>query len=423
MAAALYRAMLVHSLDRHSVEWFADGALLVERGRILAYGDYATISQDFPGVPTMDWRDSIIIPGLVDIHAHVAQLSGVGSDRADLLDWLEQVIYPLERCCADDDVAASIADAFFQRALAAGTTTIAAFAPPFESATERCFEVADELGIRAVMGMTLMDMNAPAYLVADSNKLIAATERLATRWHNHRRLHYCITPRFAGSCSFTLLRRCGELASATGLPIQTHLAESRAELELIANLFPESSDYTDVYQRAGLLTDKTILAHCIHLSTTELERLSTASPAIAHCPASNTYLQSGIMPLVEYLDRWNLRVGLGTDIGAGYHASILDEARTAREHAKLRRMSQQTLRVPSHAEAFYLATLGGAIALSLGDEVGNFLPGKAADFVRIRRAPYRTITTTDDALAYVLYAASDSIYATMIEGIPVWQKP
>jgi guanine deaminase len=422
MAALLYRGMLLHAYSHSLVEWFADGGILVERGRILAVGEYETVSHDFPGVPVVDCRGSVIIPGLVDTHAHLAQLQAIGSERSNLLDWLDQVIFPIEEHCSNLEDAAKIADAFFRRALAAGTTTMAVYAPPFESATDVSFQIAEQLGIRVLMGMTLMDSNAPTSLLGTPDDLIAATERLAARWHRRGRLLYCITPRFAGSCSQELLERCGTLAAASGLPIQTHLAESPGELRLIAERFPHCHDYTSVYERAGLVTDRTILAHCIYLSSSELERIKSAAAAIAHCPASNAYLQSGIMPLVDYLDYGHLRIGLGTDIGAGYHASILDEARIAREHGKLRHIIGHAHRVPTATEAFYLATLGGADALGLQSEIGNFQPGKAADFVRIDLAPYRTINSADEALSYLLYAGASNVRETLIEGTTVWQR-
>ncbi len=422
MPATLYRGMLLHSIGRHSVEWFSDGALLGEGGKILAVGDFPTIHREFPGVNVVDWSGSILIPGLVDTHAHIPQLNAVGSDRRDLLTWLEHVIYPLEQHYTEPDAAHVVADAFFRRVIAAGTTAIAAYAPASEDATNVCFEVADRYGIRALLGMTMMDQNVPAPLRSTASELIAATERLAHRWHKHRRLLYCITPRFAGSCSRELLRKCGELAVQLGLPVQTHLAESPAELRYIAELYPEHPDYTSVYEHAGLVTNRTILAHCIYLSSSEQQRLCHASAAIAHCPASNAYLQSGIMPLVEYLDTEKLRIGLGTDIGAGYHASILEEARTARELAKLRMIFRHTHRIPTHEEAFYLATLGGAGVLNLSNEIGNFLQGKWADFVRIECEPYRPITSASDALAYILYAATNKVCATVIEGTIVWQQ-
>jgi guanine deaminase len=423
MTAALYRCAILHSRNRQMVEFFSDGGLVVEGGRVRACGDYAHIEPLFHGVPVVDWRGSLLIPGLVDTHAHLPQLPAIGAARADLLEWLQQEIFPLEARFRDIGFAERIAEAFFRRALASGTTLVAVYAPPYEEATDACFRVATQYGIRAVMGMTLMDTNAPAELLSEPSDLIAASKRLINRWHgtNAGRLYYALTPRFAGSCSRELLKECGQLAAECSVHVQTHLAESPGELVWIASLFPEHPNYTSIYDRAGLLTERTILAHCIYLERTELARIQEQGSAIAHCPASNVYLRSGIMPLSDYMEL-PIRIGLGTDIGAGFHASILDEARTAREVAKVRQMFHHSGSVPSLAEAFYLATLGGAEALGFGDLLGDFSEGKEADFVRIAIEPYRSLNTAQQALEYALYAGSHNVIATVIAGVEVWQS-
>ncbi|GBD05695.1 Guanine deaminase [bacterium HR20] len=422
MTAAIYRCAILHCRNRQTVEFFSDGGLVVEGGRIRACDDFACIEPLFHGLPVVDWRGSVLIPGLVDTHAHLPQLSAIGAERADLLDWLQQVIFPLEARFRDTAFAERIAEAFLRRALASVTTLIAVYGPQYEEATDACFRVAAQFGIRAVMGMTLMDSNAPAELLSEPSALIAACKRLINRWHgaNEGRLFYALTPRFAGSCSRELLKQCGQLAAECPVHVQTHLAESPGELAWIASLFPEHPNYTSIYDRAGLLTERTILAHCIYLEPTELARIQEQGSAIAHCPASNIYLRSGIMPLSDYL-KLPVKIGLGTDIGAGYHTSILDEARYAREVAKVRQMIHRSGSVPSLAEAFYLATLGGAEALGFADMLGNFSEGKEADFVRIAIEPYRTIDTAEHALEYVLYAGTQNVTATVIAGVEVWQ--
>lgn len=423
MELVLYRAAILHAYSPQQVEFFSDGGLLVEKGTIRACGNFSTVHSHVPTATVVDWRGSIIIPGLVDLHAHLPQLSAIGCERSSLLQWLDEVIFPLEQQFRDPNHVEEHAEAFFRRALSGGTTAMAVFAPPYEEATNICFEAAAAVGIRATMGMTLMDINAPAALLGSPDALIAATERLLHRWHGVGRLRYCVTPRFAGSCSEELLRRCSEVAKHHDLLIQTHLAESPGELSLIRELFPHCPDYTSLYRACGILSERTVLAHCIYLSEDELHQIEHTGAAIAHCPASNAYLQSGIMPLVEYLERGMHRIGLGTDIGAGYHGSILNEARTAREQAKLRRIFTGSLRIPTLEEAFYLATLGGAEALGLAQQIGNFAVGKAADFVRIMIPPYRTISSARAALETVLYIGQENIAATIIEGELCWQRP
>lgn len=423
MTGAIYRCALLHCRNRHTVEFFSEAGLVVECGRILACGDFARIEPLFHGLPVVDWRGSLVIPGLVDTHAHLPQLPAIGAEQGDLLDWLQQEIYPLEARFRDITFAERIADAFFRRALAAGTTLVTVYAPPYEEATDACFRIAAQYGIRAVMGMTLMDRNAPEELLSEPAALMDACQRLIHRWHGSSggQLLYALTPRFAGSCSRELLERCSKLAVEYPVHIQTHLAESPGELRWITTLFPDYPHYTSIYEHAGLLTERTILAHCIYLQPAELASIQKHGAAIAHCPASNVYLRSGIMPLSDYLEL-SVNIGLGTDIGAGYHASILDEARFAREMAKVRQMIHGSGSVPSLEEAFYLATLGGAEALGFADMLGNFAEGKDADFVRISIEPYRPLETAQQALEYALYAGTQNVTATVIAGVEVWQS-
>ncbi|MCS7000080.1 MAG: guanine deaminase [Bacteroidota bacterium] len=423
MPAMIYRGAILHAIDRDTIAFFPDGGLLVERGRIVACQQFEQLHEQCPRVAVADWRGSLIIPGLVDAHVHLPQTEAIGAERDNLLTWLEEVIFPTERKFRDSSYAELIAHAFFQQALAAGVTAMVVFAPPYEEATEVCFHAAYERGIRVTMGMTLMDTNVPEDLCGTPDELIAASERLAARWHNKGRLRYCITPRFAGSCSLELLKRCGETAQAMGLPIQTHLAESPSELQLIKCLFPLHRDYTSVYEDTGILSERTLLAHCIYLTSDELEKIEQSRAAIVHCPSSNVYLQSGIMPLAEYLDSYNIPIGIGSDIGAGYNWSMLREARAARECSKIRHIQGHSRRIISLEEAFYLATLGGAHAIGLAHEVGNFAVGKAADFVRVSVPSYRSLTTARQALEYLLYAGTEAILSTTIEGECVWQRP
>jgi len=424
MRSMIYRGAILHALSRNTVEFFREGALVVENGKIRACGDITSIQKLFYGLPVVDWRESIIVPGFVDTHAHIAQLPAIGAERTNLLDWLNQVIFPLEARFQNIVYAEHVAESFFRRALEAGTTLIAAYAPPYEEATDACFRIAERLGIRVVMGMTLMDCNAPSELLSEPEELIAACKRLIRRWQgcNSGRIHYAITPRFAGSCSRNLLRRCGQIARECSVHIQTHLAESPSEVAWITNLFPDYPNYTSIYEHAGLLTDRTILAHCIYLSPQERALVHNYHAAISHCPASNVYLRSGIMPLVEYLDE-SLTIGLGTDVAAGYHSCILDEARFAREVAKVRQFVHDESPVPSLEDVFYLATLGGAKALGFGDSLGNFSEGKEADFVRITIEPYRTIDTAEHALEYILYEGRNHLCSTVIAGEAVWESP
>ncbi|MDW7996956.1 MAG: guanine deaminase [Bacteroidota bacterium] len=386
-AVTVYRArVLLNPTPQRRVECLWDGALVVDasNGSIVACAPTAELGRHFSGAPTVDFGPhSVLLPGLVDVHTHLPQYPAIGQDRDELLTWLRELIFPLEARYADPDFAEQQAELFFRTALDSGTTTLVTFGPPTAAATSRAFAAAARAGLRVLMGQTLMDRNVPVELSTPTNDALQALERITAEWHgDDGRLFSVVSPRFAGSCSLELLQLCSRFAQRHQLLLQTHLAESPRELRWIAELFPEFSDYTAIYEAAALLTPRTIFAHCIYLSPSERARLHSAGCAIAHCPRSNAFLRSGIMPLRQYLQE-GLRVGLGTDIGAGYSLSVLEEARYACEMAKLRAFLTPE-EVPTEVtpeEALWLATLGGAQALGLEHQIGTLDPGKEADFI------------------------------------------
>ncbi|MCS7177600.1 MAG: guanine deaminase [Candidatus Kapabacteria bacterium] len=386
-AVTVYRArVLLNPTPQRRVECLWDGALIVEasNGSIVARAPTAELGRHFSGAPTVDFGPhSVLLPGLVDVHTHLPQYPAMGQDRGELLTWLRELIFPLEAQYADPDFAERQAESFFRTALEFGTTTLLTFGPPTVAATSRAFTAAARVGLRVFMGQTLMDRNIPVELSTPADDALQALERIAGEWHGYDgRLFLAVSPRFAGSCSLELLQLCSRFAQQHQLLLQTHLAESPQELRWIAQLFPDFPDYTAIYEAAGLLTPRTIFAHCIYLSPSEQARLRSAGCAIAHCPRSNVFLRSGIMPLRRYL-REGFRVGLGTDVGAGYSLSVLEEARYACEIAKLRTFLAPE-EIPTEItpeEALWLATLGGAQALGLEHRIGSLDPGKEADFI------------------------------------------
>jgi len=195
-----------------------------------------------------------------------------------------------------------------------------------------------------------------------------------------------ITPRFAPSCTSDLLAGLGKIAKEQALPIQTHMSENLAEVELVKELFPNHRGYGDVYDAHGLYTDRTILAHCVHITDEEAAVCAAKGVGIAHCPISNTSLTSG-----EAKVRWMLengvKVGLGTDCSGGYSPSILETARQASNVSRhvCMKSTVTTEKTPqlSLGEILFLATLGGAQVCALQDKIGNFLVGKEFDALLI----------------------------------------
>jgi guanine deaminase len=413
----LIRASLLSAPSLQELRFEADGGLVVDgKGSITDAGAFEAVSARHPGMVVEDLRPFWILPGLVDLHAHLPQYEAVAADGLELLPWLERHIFPAEARFADGAHARATARTYLRDALSLGTTTTVLYATIHAEATDAIFQEAEACGIRAVIGKTMMDRHAPGSLREDTETSLRDSEELCRAWHGRDggRLQYAFTPRFAPSCSRELMLGAGRLAQKYGAFIQTHLAENLQELEWVRELFPEADSYTDVYRRFGLLGSRTLLGHGIHLAPAERRVLRESGSHLIHCPSSNAFLQSGIMPLRKWLGE-GLSVGLGTDVGAGPSLSMFREMGEACTASKLRRAAQtvQTARlsqVPGLSEeqkllvagaldldpqpaldavgAFHLATRGGAEALGLGDRLGRLEPGFDADFlvVDIRQA-------------------------------------
>lgn len=387
------RARLLTPLTSGGSRFERDAVLRVdERGRI---ADVTDARASHATTDTVDLRPLLLLPGMIDLHAHLPQIPNAGFGAGlDLLTWLERDIFPLERTF-DADAAARVAPLAYRAFAAAGTTTVVLYGAVFEPSIDVAFAAAEEHGIRAVIGKVMMDRMRygeamPERAVLDMS--LRQTADLIDRWHcrDEGRLRYAVTPRFAVSCSPDMLRESAALARAKGTYWQTHLAEDEREIVEVQRLYPEAVDYTDVYDRAGGLGPHALLAHAIHLSDREVERLAETRSNIAHCPASNLFLASGAMPLSRYLDA-GLTIGLGSDVAAGPDLSIFSAMRAGAYTQNGRRAILGDEQRPLEPlEWLRLATLGGASALGQDDVIGSLEPGKEADFILVdpeRTAP------------------------------------
>jgi len=342
------------------------------------------------GVPdAIDLRPMVVIPGLVDLHAHLPQIpnAGLGSGL-DLLTWLDRYIFPLERAY-DRAVAEQQGPAAFRAFAAAGTTTVVAYAALWADSTDAVFAAAEAHGIRAIIGKVMMDRITYDDRIAPNEILetsLRQSDELAARWHgtDGGRLRYAFTPRFAVSCSAEMMRESASLAARHGAYVQTHLSEDDGEIGEVRRLFPEATDYLDVYDRAGALGPRTILAHAIHLSDREVGRLVDSGSRVAHCPASNLFLSSGLMPLGAYRAA-GMTVGLGSDVAAGPELSLFTVMRAG---AVTQRVLELTGRADRSSAVhgvdwLRLATLAGATALGQEAEIGSLEAGKEADLVAV----------------------------------------
>jgi guanine deaminase len=320
------------------------------------------------------------------MHAHLPQLPNAGLGAGlDLLTWLDRYIFPLERGF-DERTADAVAPQAFRAFAAAGTTTAVLYGAVYEDSLDRCFSAAEAHGIRAVIGKVMMDRLRYDPSVQDSEVLelsLRQSHDLIERWHGRDsgRLLYAVTPRFAVSCSAEMLKESAALAAATGAYWQTHLAEDRHEIDEVLELFPDALDYTDVYERAGGLGERAILAHAIHLSEREIGRLAETKSRVVHCPSSNLFLASGAMPLARYLEA-GVSVGLGTDVAGGPDLSLFSVMRAgAYTQSGLRTMLGETRPSLTPLDWLRLGSLDGARALGLSDTFGSLEAGKEADFI------------------------------------------
>ena len=378
-----FRASILHCLSdpgeesrASAFEYFEDGLLIIEDGTVLEAGNAETLLDGLAeDVLLTEFPGKLIVPGFIDCHVHYPQLDIIASYGEQLLDWLHRYAYPAEARFSDPDYARAAATVFVDELLNNGTTTALVFGTVHPHSADAIFEAAAARDMRLIAGKVLMDCNCPEELRDDADSAYADSKALIERWHGRGRLGYAITPRFALTSTEEQLASAGKLAREyPEVWVHTHLAENRDEVEQIARQFPSSRSYLDVYDQFGLLRERSVFAHCLHLDDQDRARMASMGGAAAFCPTSNLFLGSGLFDL-SAMRAANVRCGLGTDVGGGTSLSLL---KTASEAYKVLHLQDHAL--PA-TRALYLATLGAAEALYLDDAIGNFLPGKEADFV------------------------------------------
>lgn len=367
---------------------------------------------EIPDAADLGGRSTLISPGFIDAHLHLPQFGSIGAHGLPLLKWLEQVVYVAEQRWADTDLARAMTRRVAQQLLSVGTTGIGAYATVHHDATRAALEEIDAVGLRGVIGQVLMDRGAPSSLCREAAQLIDQSAQLAESYPAGRRLATAVTPRFAVSCSESLLAAAGQLASSTGLMIQTHLAETTAEIELVKQRFGELS-YVGVYARAGLLTFRSIFGHGVHLDQPQRDQLRTAGAVIAHCPTANRFLRSGTMNRAQMIAD-GIGVVLGSDIGAGYDRSMVRVARAAIEAAASIGES-----FPDAASQWHAITAGAAAILGW-DDGGRIERGCVADLLVIQ-PDVAWLECEYDPLARLLYTWDDRwLKQTILRGQIAW---
>ena len=397
-----YRAAILRfdpaRAPRDAAVFEEDGLLVVGpdalgRQLVQAVGPYHALKDQFPGVAVTHFPGRIIAPGFVDMHLHFPQVDVIGSPAEGLLPWLENYTYPEEKRFLAPDYSAQAAAFFIAELLRNGVTTALVFATSHPSSVQALFTEARAQRMRLISGLCLMDRHAPAGVLnrAAPDGSHDATEQslldsqaLIQQWHGQGRLGYAITPRFAPSCSEAQLRGAGELAARyPDVWIQSHVAENKDEIAWARSLFPASRSYLGTYADFGLLRERAIYAHCLHLDEGDRALMHRSGAVAAVCPSSNLFLGSGFFDYAG-ANRAGLRYGLGSDVGGGTSFSPFHTMLAAYCAGREGQTKPGVSLSPQHL--WWQHTAGAAQALGLDGTagraaVGNLQPGCDADFV------------------------------------------
>jgi guanine deaminase len=427
----LLRAPLFHTprnpfRDSSALECYEDGGLLVTDGCVAACGDYLTLRAAHAEIPTVDLRGGFLLPGFVDTHIHFPQLRVLGGLGRSLFDWLEHCALPEEARMADHAYACRVAREFVHALASHGTTTASVFGAHFAPATAALFEAAEATGLRIAAGQVLSDRRLMPELHQTPECAYRESSLLIERFHRHGRSLYSVTPRFAVSASEAMLEVCQTLLREhRGLLFQTHLNENLEEIAEVARLFPWSADYLAVYERFGFNRPGAVMAHNVHPTESELTRLAAGGATVAHCPSSNAALGSGLFPCKRHIDA-GVCCALATDVGGGTGFGMLKEGLQA---YLLQRVAPNGMLLDA-GHLLYLATLAGAEALGLGEETGDFRPGKSADFVYLRPpadSPLAAVVEREQSPKQVLaaiftLAGAESLREVRVAGSVVYRS-
>lgn len=421
-----YRAAVLHCVadpgdrnDADAIEYLDDGLLLVENGRVAGLGPAEELlNGQWSGIQTVHLRGQLIIPGLIDCHVHFPQLDIMASYGKQLLDWLNGYAYPAEMKMADAVYAQELAGIFADELLRNGTTTAQVFASVHPHSVDAIFSAAEARNMRMIAGKVLMDRHCPQDLRDDADSAYRDSKSLLEKWHGRQRLEYAITPRFALTSSEKQLQAAGRLAREFPQAyVHSHLAENRDETAMVADQFGWSRSYLDVYERFGLVRERSVFAHCLHMDEEDWRVMAKRGAAIAFCPSSNLFLGSGLFDLAA-ARRHGVAVGIGSDVGAGISLNLL---RTLSDAYKVLQLQAHPL---TAFQALYLATLGAARALRLDDRIGNFRVGMEADFVTLDAAAVaatqRRLSTSDNIaeklFAFIMLGDDRSVSETYLMG-------
>ncbi|NCP64131.1 MAG: guanine deaminase [Paraglaciecola sp.] len=424
-----YRARILHfshatATPAQDYVYYDDGLMVTRNGKIVALDDYKTLINQYPNLAVQDYSGKLLLPGFIDSHMHFPQTEMLASYGEQLLDWLTNYTFPVENKFADSHYAATIAEIFLAQLFRHGTTSAMVYSSVHKGATHCLFSAAKRYNMLLMAGKVCMDRHCPPYLQDTPQSAQQDSADLIKTWHNHGRLKYVITPRFAPTSSEAQLAMLGELAQDNpNVFIQTHLSENHHEIAWVKSLYPQRSHYLDVYDHYGLVRPGAVFGHAIHLQEDEWQCLAQRGASIAFCPTSNLFLGSGLFDL-NLAESHGIPVLLATDVGGGTSFNML---RTMGEAYKVCQLRGGQLH-PLHG--LYLMTQGSAVALGLDEQIGNLNPGSDADFVILD--PYfdeltQLRFTPDSEAQDILFALSmlgddRATVATYIAGTAVYTR-
>lgn len=401
---------------------FRSGAMVLEHGKIVTVGNADDVAPKYPEAHTVDYGNKLIVPGFIDTHLHFPQTEMIASFGEQLIDWLNKYTFPTERQFEDPEYSRKIADIFLRQLWMNGTTTAAVYATVHKNSAEQLFSTAFEKNMQILTGKVCMDRHCPDYLQDSPESAYQESADLISDWHNKGRLKYAITPRFAPTSTEKQLTLLGELmGSYDDVYLQTHVDENRTEIQWVKELFPNSKNYLDVYDQFGMVTERSIFGHCIHMLDDEWRLMADKGAIVAFCPRSNLFLGSGLYDLKK-AGEFGVRTTLATDVGGGDSFSML---RTFGEGYKVFQLQGITI---DSLSGLYMMTRGAADALQLPD-IGDFNSGTFADFT-VLNPNFNEISSlrmgdstdaSDMLFALSMLADERAVSATWIAGEPVWK--
>lgn len=427
--AQAYRASILHfpeksDCPKQQYQFIEDGLLVTRNDKIEFIGEYKNHINQYPEAKLYDYSGKLLLPGFIDSHLHFPQTEMIASFGEQLLDWLTDYTFPVERKFADPQYASHIAKIFVRQLHRHGTTTGMVYSSVHKQAADALFQEAASHNMLLIAGKVCMDRNSPDWLQDTPQSAQQDSAELIQKWHNKGRLKYAITPRFAPTSSHEQLHALGELAQQyPDVFIQTHLSENHNEIAWVKELFPERKNYLDVYDHYGLVRKGAVFGHGIHLEQSEWQRLQETQASIAFCPTSNLFLGSGLFDLAK-AEQQEVPVMLATDVGGGTSFSML---KTMGEAYKICQLKGNQMD-PMHG--LYLMTQGAALGLGLENSIGNLNPGTAADFVildpefdELSALRFEHHRTPQDMLFALSMMADDrAIIATYVAGTAVYQS-